>query len=881
MGVMTDYLLQSSAVLVLFYLIYILILRNERFFAEIRFYLLGSAFLALILPLLKFSYAITVESVFVNDSMGDLFVDSLSGEAIQHAKSIISLESLLLLIYLTVCTVLFVRSVLKVLQIRQLIKAGEYQIVDEQKVILLDQSISAFSFFGYIVMNREEFSDKSLNNIFAHEKVHAQQKHWIDLLFVELLTIVFWFNPFVWLYQVAVKQTHELLADDGVIARGFNIGQYQAILMNQIMGTEVLGLANNFNYSITKKRMIMMSKEKSPQNRRYKLLIVIPVVFAVLLFNLQIVEVQAQEKKVEKVVNIIELTGQLIDEQDTPVKGATILNRSNEVGVTSDRNGKFKLLVAEDATLGVRGEGYARKVLILDELTKYAEKTENGYFVKIKMYSESSAQKDETYYKDEQVFVTADQMPEYPGGSLALQKYIAENVKYPAEALKKGIRGRVFVTFIVSKEGDVVQARVVRGVDASLDAEALRVMNSIPKWTPGYEKGKAVHVSYTVPINFDFKDDEKIDEVSVDGRVNMSQMDGVAPKFPGGLVELQKHIVRNVKYPQEAQEKGRTGKVFVTFVVNKLGAVDSVRVAKSVSPSLDAEAIRVIKTLPNWIPGSNDGKPVNVTYTLPINFDLKDDKGLIAVDEPKIGMEKYKGEDVYVIVEKMPEYPGGSLALQKYIAKSVKYPQDAQQKDISGRVFVTFIVSKEGDVVQARVVRGVDPSLDAEALRVMSSIPKWTPGYQKGEAVNVSYTVPINFGLEDDKKKEVEPNRKTSLDSKIESEKEEFIYNDEPVFVIVEEMPEYPGGALKLKEFLASEVSKLDTKYDIGKRCFITFLVTKEGLVANAHVVRGTGDKDVDLKALEIVNSSLKWKPGKQRGQAVNVSYTVPVNFGA
>ncbi len=799
---MTDYLLQSSTVLILFYLIYILILRNERFFAEIRFYLLGSAFLALILPLLKFSYSITVESEFVNNAMGDVFAETITGEAIMPVKSLISKEEILLLIYLVVCTILFVRSVLKVLQIRQLIKAGEYQIVDEQKVILLDQSIPAFTFFGYIVMNREEFSDKSLNNIFAHEKVHAQQKHWIDLLFVEVLTIVLWFNPFVWLYQVAVKQTHELLADDGVIARGFNIGQYQAILMNQIMGTEVLGLANNFNYSITKKRMIMMSKEKSPLNRRYKLLIVIPVVFAVLLFNLQIVEVQAQEKKVEKVVDAM-----------------PVLGKAPKFAVNPER-------------------------------------------------------KDTTY-------VTVDQMPEYPGGSLALQKYIAESVKYPQDAKQKGISGRVFVTFVVNKEGEVDQARVVRGVDPSLDAEALRVMNSIPKWTPGYEKGKAVNVTYTVPINFSLKDDKKKDEVSVDGRVNSSQMDGIAPQFPGGDLELQKFIARTIKYPVEAQEKGETGRVFVTFIINKLGAVENVCTAKSVSPSLDAEAIRVIKTLPNWIPGSKDGKSVNVTYTLPINFDLKNNQGQIIVDMPKKDKQKYKGEDVYVIVEKMPQYPGGGEALQKHIAASVKYPQDAQQKGISGRVFVTFIVSKEGDVVQARVVRGVDPSLDAEALRVMNSIPKWTPGYEKGKAVHVSYTVPINFSLEDDKKKEVEQNRKTNLDSKIGSKKEEFIYNDEPVFVIVEEMPEYPGGALKLKEFFAGEVSKLDTNYIIGKRCFITFLVTKEGLVANAHVVRGTGDKDVDAKALEIVNSSPKWKPGKQKGQAVNVSYTVPINFGA
>jgi TonB family protein len=289
--------------------------------------------------------------------------------------------------------------------------------------------------------------------------------------------------------------------------------------------------------------MIMMSKEKSPLNRRYRLLIAIPVVFVVLLFNLQIVELQAQEKKVEHKFSM-------------------------------DKNG-------------------------------------------------------------EKVYETVDQMPVYPDGSLALQKYIAETVKYPKDAMKKGISGRVFVTFIVSKEGDVVQARVVRGVDPSLDAEALRVMSLIPKWAPGYEKGEAVNVAYTVPIN----------------------------------------------------------------------------------------------------------------------FALQNDQSVIVIEESRKEKEKYKGEDVYITVEQEPEYSGGSLALQKYIAESVKYPKDAMKKGINGRVFVTFIVSKEGDVVQARVIRGVDASLDAEALRVINTLPKWTPGYEKGKAVNVSYTVPINFGFTDDKKK--------------------------------------------------------------------------------------------------------------------------------
>jgi len=114
-------------------------------------------------------------------------------------------------------------------------------------------------------------------------------------------------------------------------------------------------------------------------------------------------------------------------------------------------------------------------------------------------------------------------------------------------------------------------------------------------------------------------------------------------------------------------------------------------------------------------------------------------------------VEEEEEEDeaqVFVIVEDMPEFPGGQLELQKWIAKSIKYPVIAQENGITGRVFVTFVVNKVGGVEQVRVVRGVDPSLDKEAIRVINKMPKWKPGKQRGKAVKVSYTVPINFQLQ-------------------------------------------------------------------------------------------------------------------------------------
>ncbi|MFW5774596.1 MAG: energy transducer TonB [Tangfeifania sp.] len=118
--------------------------------------------------------------------------------------------------------------------------------------------------------------------------------------------------------------------------------------------------------------------------------------------------------------------------------------------------------------------------------------------------------------------------------------------------------------------------------------------------------------------------------------------------------------------------------------------------------------------------------------------------------------EDLSDEDIFFVVEDMPEFPGGKDALKTYISENVKYPEEAQKNDIEGKVFVIFIISKNGKVKNAKVVRGVDSSLDKEALRVIKSMPDWTPGKQRGKQVDVKFTLPINFSLGD--KKELQKN---------------------------------------------------------------------------------------------------------------------------
>ncbi len=118
-----------------------------------------------------------------------------------------------------------------------------------------------------------------------------------------------------------------------------------------------------------------------------------------------------------------------------------------------------------------------------------------------------------------------------------------------------------------------------------------------------------------------------------------------------------------------------------------------------------------------------------------------------ALDEVVIEEEPEIDDTPFMVVEDMPEFPGGTAALLEYLKKNIKYPAICRENNIQGRVLVSFIVNKDGSIVDAEVVKNVNPSLDKEALRVISGMPKWKPGSQRGKPVRVKYTVPVNFRL--------------------------------------------------------------------------------------------------------------------------------------
>ena len=235
----------------------------------------------------------------------------------------------------------------------------------------------------------------------------------------------------------------------------------------------------------------------------------------------------------------------------------------------------------------------------------------------------------------------------------------------------------------------------------------------------------------------------------------------VMPEFPGGQGALLQFLAKSIKYPVIAQQNGIQGRVTCSFVVGKDGVIRNIEVIRGVDPSLDLEATRVISIMPKWKPGMQKGKEVSVKYTVPVTFRLQGKEDNKPTPLPAgesdneitvVGYGEQKSADtsgqVFAIVEKMPQFPGGEKAINEFISKTLQYPVIAQENGIQGKVVCSFIINQDGSVTDAEVISGVDPSLDREALRIVSAMPKWTPGTQRGKAVRVKYTMPVTFTLQ-------------------------------------------------------------------------------------------------------------------------------------
>lgn len=219
--------------------------------------------------------------------------------------------------------------------------------------------------------------------------------------------------------------------------------------------------------------------------------------------------------------------------------------------------------------------------------------------------------------KDQKVydFVSVQKQPAYPGGIAKFYQYIANEIKYPEAAKKNKTQGKVFLSFVVEKDGSLADIVVIKKLSPETDAEAIRVLKGSPKWYPAIQDKKPVRVKYNINVNFDLAN-------AAVKKASLQQRDTKMPAYPGGITNLYSYLAKNVKYPEIARKNNIQGKVMVSFNVEEDGSLTDITVIKSLSKETDAEAIRVMKSSPHWDPAIENGTPVRAKYVMNINFSL-------------------------------------------------------------------------------------------------------------------------------------------------------------------------------------------------------------------------------------------------------------------
>ena len=669
------HLLPIAATVAVLWLVYRFLFRNSNRLHFNRFFLLTSMLLALAMPLLGllsgmevpqmanlkqslFSGALLNEVIVTPDGQPVLPEVTVTTDA---TPSRFSLWQVIVGIYLVGVGVMTLLFLFKLGKLVVLIIRSPKRKMSSCTAVFTGREQGSFSFFRYAFFPNENVDP----DIMRHEMSHIAHRHSWDILFAEVMMILQWFNPFIYLYKKELQSLHEYQADRDVVATGVDKKNYMMLILQQCTAVDFSGMSNNFSLILTKKRIKMITRNEKAKGLWWRLLATLPVLAILMIANTKVAAQEQQPEKKQINVEIgqfeifddngfpMDLTDTIIYNEDgsyihfktteapDPITGemrSKITATSCNADGTPNENIKFTFNAIEkhgDTTM------YTMEPFTLDaDKFKLSIQTTEDNPIRIIRNNNDS------------IYQTVEEMPQYPGGENALMEYVSKNVVYPEEAKEKEIQGRVFISFVVEKDGSIGEVKVLRGIGGGCDEESVRVISDMPKWKPGKQKGEAVRVSYQIPIMFklgqtndEYKttvktviagDDEhswKASTATVPDNPAKASMkpdkDGVyqiveeMPQYPGGENALMDYVSKNVVYPKEAQEKGISGRVFVSFIVEKDGSVSNVKVLRGIGGGCDEEAVRVISGLPKWKPGKQDGKPVRVSYQMPINFKLQ------------------------------------------------------------------------------------------------------------------------------------------------------------------------------------------------------------------------------------------------------------------
>ena len=465
---------------------------------------------------------------------------------------------------------------------------------------------------------------------------------------------------------------------------------------------------------------------------------------------------------------------------------------------------------------------------------------------------------------DDKVYLACENAPTFPGGTHAMYKYLADNIKYPAEAKAAGKQGRVMVQFVVRKDGSISDVSVAKSAgNLSLDKEAVRAVSSMPKWNPGTQGGKPVNVQYTIPVQFKLpsgminnekKDTEKKDNrivigdggviVDTDAKDNaLFVVDGKV--FNGDLKELESssiahiEVIKNSALAAELKEKyNAKDKKGIIFITTSSGSHAGI--------------------VGNPAPVVN-GKKEDAPFTVDFNVEER------TTDD---------GEKIYQECEIAPEYPGGLAELMRWLSMNVRYPKAARDINGQGKVFVRFVVRADGSISNAEVVKS-DFTSDYSEVSLAEQTAKEIEYYKNSIERIENDCKELEQHIEEWKNKlavlEKDGTSENILNRRREElEKAQKLLEDERAKIVI-----MKRTLAQKEEILANSKNELDM-------IMVTAFKNEKGEALSTDEVmalRAAAEKSLKDEAVRVVSAMPKWNPGTQGGKAVNVSFTLPVMF--
>jgi hypothetical protein len=675
----TIYLLKSVLWLSGFALVYLLFLRNERFFTLKRIYLVSGILISIFFPLISVHYQVALSAPEGNPvgitSAGSSFI---SPQMVSNEKPF-NYRSILLFLYFAGILFFSFRIILHISSLYKTIKKANINRLGPAKLIRASEFSSPFSFFNYVFVN-PSVNEIEMEQIMNHEIVHVNQKHWFDLLFIELLCLVQWANPFVWIYTGFIRLNHEYLADEVALQRTADPSIYKAALLNQMFSSPVISLSNSFNYSLNKNRFDMMKKIIASPYRKLKVLFVLPV-FAIIFYAFAEPEYHYLQTKGNKVtilkipgIIVKEVKGFVVNKFGKHLEGVIIKVTGTSRGVSTDDMGRFTIgSLSEGDSLVFSYEGYETMNLKPDFTSDMIVKLLKDPDFKGEMKSgidTSQTPKNKPLVVidgvvEEKIFMT----------EIDPHKVISMNVLRDKDATKKyGAEGKNGVIELSSSRGitnpNAQQIRIRSTIPSSgeLMSDPLIVIDGTI--SPDGLNGINPSDIESIAVHKDKRATEKYGEKGKDGVIEIKTKKGSSlsrvknPDESGPLLlkasetEILKFLAMNTAYPQEARNASDTGRIFVVVKLEKGGiikeckafsdkngisvpvldevvivgyrvtseqsTINTIKEASTGHLSLRTECLRVANKLSiNEIP---DWKDKDLEFALAFNFILKEKK---------------------------------------------------------------------------------------------------------------------------------------------------------------------------------------------------------------------------------------------------------------